>query len=125
MKADVSARQVTKARVAKPLIVTALRVYGACRKTALTQMRLIIRSLSTTATALLRLLLARVKGDTMYIDPQTISGATLQGIGYIIEDKHYAKNGKLILKYEVKSSIGILDNYGFEPGTTNPSIWYH
>jgi len=66
---------------------------------------------------------ARVKGDTLYIDPQTQSGGQIQGIGYLAEDKFYAENGKLILKYEVRSSTGVLDNYGFAPGTTNPSIW--
>jgi len=66
---------------------------------------------------------ARVKGDTLYIDPQPQSGGEIVGIGYIAEDKHYAQNGKLILKYKVKSVIGIVDDYGYEPGSTNPSIW--
>ena len=66
---------------------------------------------------------ARVKGDTLHIDPQTLSGAEIQGIGVITEDKHYAKNGKLMLRYQVKSAIGVVDNYGFQPGSDNPSVW--
>src|ERR1044071_5060307 len=51
---------------------------------------------------------ARVKGDTMYIDPQTFgtgsTANTVQGIGYIAEDKFYAKNAKMIVKYQVKTA---------------------
>ncbi len=69
---------------------------------------------------------ARVKGDTIYIDPQTFSSPwgdnTVRGIGYIQEDKHYAENGKLIMKYEVKTPNAV-DNYGAAPDSNNPSIW--
>ena len=66
---------------------------------------------------------ARVKGDTIYIDPQTIAGQTVQGIGYIADDRFYGKNGRLTLRYHVQTSGGAVDNYGFEPGTGNPSVW--
>lgn len=65
---------------------------------------------------------ARVKGDTMYIDPQVQSGSEVKGIGYLTEDKYYGKNGRLVLKYQVTTGA-IVDNYGLEPGTDNPSIW--
>lgn len=71
----------------------------------------------------------RVKGDSLYLDPQKLNEgmaneATIQGIGYLTEDKFYGKNGRLILKYKVTTSKdGITDNYGFEPGTDNPSVW--
>ena len=68
---------------------------------------------------------ARVKGDTMYIDPQTLSGNTVQGIGYITDDKFYGRNGRLVVRYEIRTSNGILNDYGFEPGSTNTSIWNH
>jgi len=66
---------------------------------------------------------ARVKGDTMYIDPQTLSGSVVQGIGYIQEDKHYAENGKLVVRYEVQTALGPVNDFGFAPDSDNPSIW--
>lgn len=66
---------------------------------------------------------ARVKGDTMYIDPQTLSGRTIQGIGYITDGPFYGKNGKLVVRYQVQTEGGVTDNYGFAPGTTNVSTW--
>jgi hypothetical protein len=67
---------------------------------------------------------ARVKGDTLYIDPQDLSNNNIQGIGYLTEDKHYGKNGKMILKYQVKNNgSGVVNDFGFAPGSSNPSIW--
>jgi len=67
---------------------------------------------------------AHVKGDTLYIDPQTVTGgSSVTGIGYLTDDKYYGTNGKMVVKYEVKNSNGILNDYGLEAGDTNPSIW--
>jgi hypothetical protein len=65
---------------------------------------------------------ARVKGDTLYIDPQVLGGSEVRGIGFLTEDKYYGKNGRLILKYQVTTGT-IVDNYGFQAGSDNPSNW--
>lgn len=66
---------------------------------------------------------ARVKGDTIYIDPQQVAGQTVQGKGYIADDKFYGENGQLVLSYQILTSRGQTDNYGLEAGSTNPSVW--
>ncbi len=74
---------------------------------------------------------ARVKGDTIYIDPQTVaagSGATasIEGKGYIKKDEFYGNNGALIWRYRVTSK-GLVDDYGTDtPNNTNtqPSRWH-
>lgn len=66
---------------------------------------------------------ARVKGDTIYIDPQTFNSNTVKGIGYITDSKFYGANGRLVMRYRVEKANGQIDNFGFDPSTTNYSLW--
>jgi hypothetical protein len=60
----------------------------------------------------------------MYIDPQDHSGSTIRGIGYIIEDKHYAKNARMVVRYQVKNNTsGVVNDFGFAQNSDNPSNW--
>lgn len=73
---------------------------------------------------------ARVKGDTLYIDPQTVPAgggatSTITGKGYITKDLYYGEHGGLILRYSAETN-GITDDYGSDPNDPNslPSIWH-
>lgn len=66
---------------------------------------------------------ARVKGDSIYIDPQTFPEGSVVGQGYITDDKYYGKNGQMIMRYKTTDPNGISNNFGYDPGTTNISVW--
>ncbi|MEO6831044.1 MAG: calcium-binding EGF-like domain-containing protein [Chitinophagaceae bacterium] len=66
---------------------------------------------------------ARVKGDTMYIDPQTFPSGSVVGQGYIMDDKYYGVDGQMIVRYQTKDTNGIVNDYGYNPGATNVSVW--
>lgn len=66
---------------------------------------------------------ARVKGDTIYIDPQEVENHNISGKGWIDIDRFYGENARLVLQYEVRKPNGQIDNYGLEPGSSNYSIW--
>ena len=64
---------------------------------------------------------AFVKGDTLTIPNQTVNGSTVRGFGYIVDDKFYGKNGKIILRYIIKDQNGQIDDFGVDGG--DPSLW--
>ena len=64
---------------------------------------------------------AFVKGDTLTIPNQTINNRTVKGFGYIVDDKYYGANGKIVLRYVVKDENGITDDYGVDGGDV--SLW--
>lgn len=66
---------------------------------------------------------ARVKGDTMYIDPQTFPSGSVVGQGYLMSDKFYGKDGQMIVRYQTKDNNGIVNDFGYNPGATNYSLW--
>lgn len=63
-----------------------------------------------------------VKGDTLYIPQQTVNGNTVQGIGYLADDKYYSQNGRMIVKYKVTDMNGITNDFGLD-GVADPSVW--
>ncbi len=64
---------------------------------------------------------AYVKGDTINIPSQQVNGNSIYGFGYIVDDKYYGVNGKIIIRYRIKDSNGIVDDYGVDGG--EPSLW--
>lgn len=65
---------------------------------------------------------AYIKKDTIYVPQQTVDNIyTVSGNGYIIDDKYYGKNGKLVLKYIVTDNAGNVDDFGINSG--DPSLW--
>ncbi len=64
---------------------------------------------------------AFVKGDTMYIPQQTVSNNSIIGSGYIVEDKYYGVNGKLVIRYKVTDQAGNVDDFGIDAG--DASLW--
>ncbi len=64
---------------------------------------------------------AFVKGDTVTIPNQVVNNQTVRGFGYIVDDKYYGTNGKIILRYLVRSQDGITDDYGLDGG--DASLW--
>jgi hypothetical protein len=64
---------------------------------------------------------AFVKGDTLYIPQQTVNNHVVLGNGYIMEDKYYGKNGKIVVKYKVTDPLGKVDDFGIEGG--DASLW--
>lgn len=64
---------------------------------------------------------AFVKGDTLTIPSQTINGSSVRGFGYIIDDKFYGKNGKIVLRYIIKDQNNQVDDFGIDGG--EPSLW--
>ena len=65
---------------------------------------------------------AHIKGDTMYIDQQSVNGSTIQGIGYLTDDVYYGLHGKMVVKYSVQPPTGPVDDYG-QMGDAPASIW--
>lgn len=69
---------------------------------------------------------ATVKGDTIYIAPQQIQVGedtkTVEGKGYAVPEAYYDLHGRLILSYRVTSSDGSVNEFGMNGGT-NASIW--
>jgi hypothetical protein len=74
--------------------------------------------------------IARVKGDTLYIDPQVVPAgggatSTITGKGYLTRDIYYGEHAALILRYSAVTN-GITDDYGSDennPGSF-PSRWH-
>lgn len=64
---------------------------------------------------------AFVKGDTIYIPQQTVNNNEIIGNGYIVDDKFYGKNGKIVLKYMVTDAVGNVDDFGVDGGDV--SLW--
>lgn len=64
---------------------------------------------------------AYVKADTLYIPQQTINNNTVQGIGYIADDRFYGIHGILRLRYSVKDASNVTDDFGL--GAGNVSVW--
>jgi hypothetical protein len=72
------------------------------------------------------LVTATVKGDTIYIAPQTITVGedtkTVEGKGYVIPEAYYDLHGKIELAYRVTSSDGSVNEFGLG-GANNVSVW--
>lgn len=73
---------------------------------------------------------ARVKGDTLYIDPQDVSAGggvtnTVEGKGFLTDDLYYGKHGSIVMHYQVRQPGGT-DDYGFNESDPNskPSRWH-
>ncbi len=73
---------------------------------------------------------ARVKGDTLYIDPQDIPAAnnqtsTVEGKAYLTDDLFYGKHGKIVLRYKATTN-GLVDDYGTDATNSDsqPSRWH-
>lgn len=64
---------------------------------------------------------AFVKGDTISIPNQVVGQKTVRGFGYIIDDKYFGENGKIIIRYLVKDQNGITDDFGVDGG--DASLW--
>ena len=64
---------------------------------------------------------AFVKGDTITIPNQIVNTHTVRGFGYIVDDKFYGTNGKIIIRYLVRSQEGIVDDFGVDGGEA--SLW--
>lgn len=68
---------------------------------------------------------ARVKGDTIYIDPQEIDGSMIEGKGYLERNLYYGKSAGMVMHYKATTN-GRVDDYGFDDMSDagNPSIWH-
>lgn len=64
---------------------------------------------------------AFVKGDSITIPNQVVDGHTVRGFGYLMDDKYYSENGKIIIRYIVKSPDGRVDDFGVDGG--DASLW--
>src|ERR1043165_7221348 len=61
---------------------------------------------------------ARVKGDTLYIDPQDVLGgggatSTIVGKAYITKDLFYGEHAAMVVGYKATSN-GLTDDYGYD-----------
>lgn len=72
----------------------------------------------------------RVKGDTLYIDPQDVPASggqtsNIEGKAYLTKDQFYGINGKLVVNYRATTS-GLVDDYGFDANNADskPSVWH-
>jgi hypothetical protein len=72
----------------------------------------------------------RVKGDTLYIDPQDLPASggavsSIDGKGYLTKDLYYGEHAAMIVKYKITTN-GIVDDYGTDPSnsTSAPSRWH-
>ena len=70
--------------------------------------------------------MAQVNGDTIVIPSQTYTVGqitkTVDGIGIVKDELYYGEHGQLSFKYIVRSSDGVVDDYGYDGGGT-PSEW--
>jgi hypothetical protein len=73
---------------------------------------------------------ARVKGDTLYIDPQDIPAGpgvtnTVEGKAFLTDHLYYGKRGEIKMRYQVRQPGGVVDDYGFDENNPNSkaSIW--
>ena len=86
--------------------------------------QLVIKNFNNSVTSNVQ---ARVKGDSIYIDPQTFANnIQIVGAGYVADDKFYGVDGRITLRYKVTSASGLVNNYGYDADTVNPSqpsIW--
>jgi hypothetical protein len=64
---------------------------------------------------------AFVKGDTITIPNQVVNNKTVRGFGYIVDDKYYGANGKMVIRYLVRDQNGITDDFGIDGGEA--SLW--
>jgi len=64
---------------------------------------------------------AFVKGDTITIPNQVVETKTVRGFGFIVDDKAYGENGKIVIRYLVKDANNTTDDYGLDNG--EPSLW--
>lgn len=64
---------------------------------------------------------AYVKGDSISIPDQVVNNLTVRGFGYMVDDKYYGVNGKIVLRYLVRYPNGIVDDYGVDGG--DASLW--
>ncbi len=65
---------------------------------------------------------AFVKGDTMYINQQTVNGYTLNGVGYLTDEKYNGAHGKMIVRYQITTGSGLVNDYGLGPAS-DASLW--
>lgn len=66
---------------------------------------------------------AYVKGDTMYINQQTVNNHVIQGFGVITaQDGSFNQHARMLVYYTVRDiSTGETDDYGVNNGS--PSVW--
>lgn len=66
---------------------------------------------------------ARIKSDTLFIPQQTIQGYTVQGVGYLVDNKYYGKERTLEVRYTVNLPDGRVDDFGVN-GVGDVSLWH-
>lgn len=73
---------------------------------------------------------ARVKGDTLYIDPQDVPAAggltsTIEGKGYLTKNIYYGEHAGMVLRYTATTN-GVVDDYGTDESNpdSHPSLWH-
>lgn len=73
---------------------------------------------------------ARVKGDTLYIDPQDVpaaGGATssIEGKGYLTKNIYYGEHAGMVVRYTITTN-GVVNDFGTNPGNpdSHPSLWH-
>lgn len=85
--------------------------------------QVIIRNFNNYANSLV---VGKVQGDTLHIPLQEMDQEgeikTVEGKGYFIFEERYDLHGKLIIKYRVIDSDGLVNDYGYR-GAGSPSEW--